>query len=66
MALSILAAAAEAQQPAVSPAAERLLQRDSTVALWLFARPQYSLDQVAAAVERTGGKIGRASCRERV
>ncbi len=61
MALSILATAAEAQQPTVSPAVERLLQRDSTVALWLFVRPAYPLDEVADAVTRAGGTIRRRS-----
>ena len=61
MALSILAAAAEAQQPTVSPAAERLLQRDSTVALWLFVRPPYALDDAVALVEQAGGTVRRRS-----
>ncbi|MBI2537419.1 MAG: S8 family serine peptidase [Gemmatimonadetes bacterium] len=61
LALSILAGAAEAQQPTVSPAVERLLQRDSTVAVWLFVRPAYPLEDVADAVVRAGGTVRRRS-----
>lgn len=55
------ATAARAQQPTVSPAVGRLLQRDSSAALWLFAQPQYSLDDVAAAVVQAGGTVRRQS-----
>ncbi len=54
-------AAAQAQQPTVSPAVERLLQRDSTVAVWLFVQPQYPLEDVAAAVAQAGGTVRHRS-----
>jgi len=61
IALVILASTASAQQPNVSPAVERLFQRDSAAALWLFVRPQYPLDEVAALVEQAGGTVRRRS-----
>jgi subtilisin family serine protease len=52
---------ARAQQPSVSPAAERVLQGDSIAPFWLFAQPQYSLDEVAAAVTGAGGRVRHQS-----
>ena len=48
-----------AQQPAVSPALPRLLSRvqDTTVSVWLFARPVTSLDDVAQRVTAAGGRV---------
>ena len=40
---------------------ERLLQRDSTVGVWLFVSPAYPLDEVADAVTRAGGTLRRRS-----
>lgn len=53
--------AAEAQQPTISPAVERVLQRDSIAPFWLFAQPQYSLDDVGAAVAQAGGTVRHQS-----
>jgi subtilisin family serine protease len=55
------AAIARAQQPTLSPAAERVLQRDSIAPFWLFAQPQYSLEEVAAAVTQAGGTVRNQS-----
>jgi subtilisin family serine protease len=40
---------------------ERLLQRDSTAAVWLFVRAVTPLDEVAEAVVRAGGAVRRRS-----
>jgi hypothetical protein len=55
--LVFLPAGLAAQQPAVSPVLPRLLARrpDTTVSVWLFARPTASLDTIAARVAAAGG-----------
>ncbi len=55
--LLFLPAGLAAQRPAVSPALPRLLARrpDTTVSVWLFARPTASLDSVSARVAVAGG-----------
>ncbi len=55
------ATAARAQQPSISPAVTRLLQQDTSVAVWLFALPQYPLGEVTAAVTAAGGRVRRVS-----
>lgn len=61
LALLCAAGAAGAQQPTVSPSAERVLQRDSVAPFWLFAQPQYALEEVAAAVTQAGGAVRHQS-----
>src|SRR6185295_8980131 len=48
-----------AQQPAASPALPRLLSRvqDTTVSVWLFARPEASLDAIGDRVTASGGRV---------
>lgn len=48
-----------AQQPAVSPALPRLLSRiqDTTVSVWLFARPGASLETLGDRVTASGGRV---------
>src|SRR5467141_865769 len=55
--LVFLPAGLAAQRPAVSPVLPRLLARrpDTTVSVWLFARPTASLDTIAARVAEAGG-----------
>src|SRR6266404_4781555 len=55
--LVFLPAGLAAQRPAVSPVLPRLLARrpDTTVSVWLFARPTASLDTIAARVAAAGG-----------
>jgi subtilase family protein len=55
--LVFLPAGLAAQRPAVSPVLPRLLARrpDTTVSVWLFARPTASLDTIAARVTAAGG-----------
>src|SRR5437667_1717517 len=55
--LLFLPAGLAAQRPAVSPVLPRLLARrpDTTVSVWLFARPTASLDSVSARVAVAGG-----------
>ena len=55
------AGAARAQQPTLSPAAERVFQRDSIAPFWLFAQPQSPLEDVAAAVRQAGGTVRHQS-----
>ena len=57
--LFFLPAGLAAQQPAVSPALPRLLDRvqDTTVSVWLFARPEASLDAVGDRVTASGGRV---------
>ncbi len=57
--LVFLPAGLAAQRPAVSPALPRLLERvqDTTVSVWLFARPGASLDAVSARVAAAGARV---------
>jgi hypothetical protein len=57
--LLLLPAGLAAQQPAVSPALPRLLGRvqDTTISVWLFARPTTSLEDLSQRVTATGGRV---------
>ena len=57
--LVLLPAGLAAQQPAVSPALPRLLGRvqDTTVSVWLFARPEASLEALSSRVASSGGRV---------
>src|SRR5688572_25438751 len=57
--LIFLPAGLAAQQPAVSPALPRLLSRvqDTTVSVWLFARPDASLEALSNRVASAGGRV---------
>ena len=48
-----------AQQPAVSPALPRLLNRvqDTTVTVWLFAHPEAALEPISSRVAASGGRV---------
>src|SRR5882762_302328 len=54
-----LPAGLAAQQPAVSPVLPKLLQRvqDTTVSVWLFARPGVSLDALSERVAAAGARV---------
>lgn len=56
-----VAAAAEAQQPTVSPAVDRLLARDAVAAVWFFGDVGYALSDITAAVRSVGGRVRRQS-----
>jgi hypothetical protein len=57
--LLFLPAGLAAQRPAVSPVLPRLLSRvqDTTVSVWLFARPAASLDAISERVAAAGGRV---------
>jgi hypothetical protein len=57
--LAFLPAGLAAQQPAVSPVLPRVWQRspDTTVTVWLFARRQASLADIAEQVAAAGGRV---------
>src|SRR4029077_2169245 len=57
--LVLLPAGLAAQRPAVSPVLPRLLSRvqDTTVSVWLFARPAASLDTISERVAAAGGRV---------
>lgn len=57
--LVFLPAGLAAQRPAVSPALPRLLERapDTTVSVWLFARPGASLDAVSERAASAGARV---------
>lgn len=63
MAVASLASggALRGQQPTMSPAAERVFQRDSVAPFWLFVAPQVPLDEAAAAVRDAGGIVRHQS-----
>lgn len=50
-----------AQTPTVSPVVERLARSDTTLSVWLFARPSADLRVIAAAVVAAGGRLRRTS-----
>jgi hypothetical protein len=60
-ALLPVATAARAQQPTISPSLANVLQRDTTVAVWLMARPGYSLENVENLVLTLGGQVRHRS-----
>jgi hypothetical protein len=57
--LVFLPAGLAAQRPAVSPVLPRLLARvqDTTVSVWLFARPTASLDSISDRVAAAGARV---------
>jgi len=57
--LVFLPAGLAAQRPAVSPVLPRLLARiqDTTISVWLFARPTASLDAIGDRVAAAGGRV---------
>ena len=57
--LVLLPAGLAAQQPTVSPPIARLLNRvqDTTLSVWLFARPRVSLDALSQRVRDFGARI---------
>jgi len=57
--LLLLPAGLAAQRPAVSPVLPRLLRRvqDTTISVWLFARPAASLDAISERVATAGGRV---------
>src|SRR6266581_5859530 len=57
--LVFLPAGLAAQRPAVSPVLPRLLSRvpDTTVSVWLFARPAASLEVIGARAGALGARI---------
>jgi hypothetical protein len=61
--LVFLPAGLAAQQPAVSPGLPQLLGRvqDTTVSVWLFARPGTSLDALSARLAARGVRVRRHS-----
>ena len=57
--LLFLPAGLAAQRPAVSPVLPRLLSRvqDTTISVWLFARPAASLDAISARAATLGARV---------
>lgn len=57
--LLFLPAGLAAQRPAASPVLPRLLERvpDTTVSVWLFARPSASLDALSARAAAAGARV---------
>jgi len=57
--LLFLPAGLAAQRPAVSPVLPRLLGRvqDTTISVWLFARPTASLDTISARAAALGARV---------
>ena len=55
------AAPLTAQRPAVSPPLARVLARDTTVRVWLFAHATVPLDTAAARASRAGARVRRRS-----
>jgi hypothetical protein len=57
--LLFLPAGLAAQRPAVSPVLPRLLARvqDTTISVWLFARPTASLDTISARAAALGARV---------
>src|SRR6267142_680603 len=57
--LLFLPAGLAAQRPAVSPALPRLLARvqDTTVSVWLFARPSASLEAISERASAAGARV---------
>ena len=60
-AASLFATAIQAQQPTVSPALARGGLRDSTVTIWLMARPGQDLSDIENLVQQLGGKLRHRS-----
>lgn len=60
-AASLFATAVQAQQPTVSPYLAEGGFRDSTKTIWLMARPQHDLSNVASLVQQSGGTIRHRS-----
>lgn len=61
LALSVLPTIAAAQQPTLSPRLERVLARDTVLAVWLFVHPDRSLAEAAAVVSAAGGQVRHQS-----
>jgi hypothetical protein len=59
--LALLAGAAQAQRPSVSPAVDRTLAQRGVLPVWLFVRPEATLDQAREAVLSAGGHFRRES-----
>ena len=57
--LALLPAGLAAQRPAVSPVLPRIWQRaqDTTLSVWLFARPGVPLDTAAARAAALGARV---------
>src|SRR5437667_8289806 len=57
--LVFLPAGLAAQRPAVSPVLPRLLSRvqDTTISVWLFARPTASLDAISERATAAGARV---------
>lgn len=51
------AAALRAQRPVLSPPLARVLGRDTTVRVWLFARPEVPLEAAAARIAERGARV---------
>ena len=46
-----------AQRPSVSPPLARAISRDTSVTVWLFARPRVSVDSIAALARSSGAAV---------
>lgn len=57
----VVAPAALAQRPSVSPVLDHAIGRDTTVIVWLFARPGVSLDRIASIVREVRGRVRHRS-----
>jgi subtilisin family serine protease len=61
LALTSLAGGAAAQRPVVSPSLSRVLNRDTTVRVWLFVTRTVRLEDARAAAQAAGARIRRTS-----
>ena len=57
LALVVVPAALEAQRPSISPPLARILQRDTTVTVWLFVRPDIPLGDAVQRITQAGGTV---------
>lgn len=58
---TLLSETLNSQQPTVSPRVQELLTQDTLVTVWLFARPEATLEAVEALVQGAGGRTRRKS-----
>ncbi len=61
VALTVIAAAVQAQPPTVSPALANVRQQDTVVTVWLMAHPRYSTDDAERLVAQLGGQVRHRS-----
>lgn len=58
---ALAAAPAVAQQPTFSPDIERVIERDTSLTIWLFVSPNGTLNEASQLVTRLGGTVRHVS-----